>query len=215
MTITASPPEVELSARAAWSHRVRRVGGFIQLGFAAFWLVRGALSLGGPAGTALTGVALVVAVGVLVYAIRVTAGTGARPTSPEAKQIERSVTAATIIELVASFALPVIVIAAGHADWVLPCIAVTIGPLLLWLDHLVDVPRFRPVGWALTIGPVAMVATMSGGALAATTGLSAGILLLGTATAGFHDLAALRQRRPSTAVVLEPLGMLGTDGGFR
>ncbi|HLY83010.1 MAG TPA: hypothetical protein VKQ71_08490, partial [Acidimicrobiales bacterium] len=125
MTTTASPPGVEPSAPAAWSHRVRRVGGFIQLAFAAFWLVRGALSLGGATGTALTGVSLVVAATVLVYAIRVTAGTGRRPTSPEAKHIERSVTAATIIELVASFALPVIVIAAGHSDWVLPSIAIT------------------------------------------------------------------------------------------
>jgi hypothetical protein len=127
---------------------------------------------------------------VLVYAIRVTAGTGRRPTSPGAKAIERSVTAATIIELAASFAFPVIVI--GHSDWVLPSIAITIGPLLLWLDHLVHIPRYRPVGWALTAGPVILVATMSGSALAATTGLAAGALLLGTAAAGFHDLASLR-----------------------
>ena len=71
-------------------------------------------------------------------------------------------TVATVIELVASFALPVIVIAAGHPDWVLPSIAITIGPLLLWLDHLVHIPRYRPVGWALTIGPVILVATLSG-----------------------------------------------------
>jgi hypothetical protein len=129
---------------------------------------------------------------VLVYAIRVSAGMGLRPTSPEAKAIERSVTAATIIELVASFAFPVIVIAAGHSDWVLPSIAITIGPLLLWLDHLVRIPRYRPVGWALTVGPFILVAAMSGSALAATTGLAAGVLLLGTAAAGFHDLADLR-----------------------
>jgi len=35
---------------------------------------------------------------------------------------------------------------------------------------------------------------MSGSALAATTGLGAGVLLLGTAMAGFHDLATLRLR---------------------
>ena len=140
--------------------------------------------------------------------------TARRPTSPEAKHIERSVTAATIIELVASFALPVIVIAAGHSDWVLPSIAITIGPLLLWLDHLVHIPRYRPVGWALTIGPFILVATMSGSALAATTGLAAGILLLGTATAGFHDLAGLqatrspKTRRSSThAPMNEPSGL--------
>lgn len=190
--MTATPTGLELSPADAWSERVRRVGGFIQLAFAAFWLVRGALSVGGGVGAALSGVAILAAAAVLVYAIRVTAGTGRRPTSPEAKRIERSVTAATVIELVASFALPSIVIVAGHSDWVLPSIAITIGPLLLWLDHLVHIPRYRPVGWALTVGPLILVATLSGTALAATTGLAAGILLLGTAGAGFHDLANLR-----------------------
>jgi hypothetical protein len=190
---------------AAWSQRVRRVGGFIQLAFAAFWLIRGGLSIGGGAGTALTGVALVMVVAVLLYAMRVTAGTGQRPTGSEAKRIERSVTAATVIELLASVAFPVIVVAAGHSDWVLPSIAITIGPLLLWLDHLVNIPRYRPVGWALTIGPFVLVAVMSGSALAATTGLAAGILLLVTATAGFRDLGGSRPSPGSPkAVRLRP-----------
>ncbi|HEV3292726.1 MAG TPA: hypothetical protein VG123_27445, partial [Streptosporangiaceae bacterium] len=97
-----------------------------------------------------------------------------------------------VIELVAAFVLPVIVIAAGRSDWVLPSIVITIGPLLLYLDHLVHIPRYRPVGWALIAGPVILVATMSGTALAVTTGIAAGLVLLGTAAAGFHDLAALR-----------------------
>lgn len=71
-------------------------------------------------------------------------------------------TIATVIELAAAFALPVLVIAAGHSDWVLPSIAITIGPLLLYLDHRVHIPRYRLVGWLLTIGPVILVATMSG-----------------------------------------------------
>ena len=105
-------------------------------------------------------------------------------------------TLATVIELIAAFVLPVIVIAMGHSDWVLPSIVITIGPLLLYLDHLVHIPRYRPVGWALTVGPVILVATMSGSALAVTTGLAAGVLLLGTAAAGFHDLAGIRRVRP-------------------
>ncbi len=189
MTTTSSHSD-HRSAVTAWSQRVRRVGGFIQLAFAAFWLLRGGLSVGGGGGTALAGTGLVAAVLVMVYAIRVTAGTGRRPSGPEAKRIERSVNVATIIELVASCAFPVVVVAAGHSDWVLPSIAITIGPLLLWLDHLVRIPRYRPVGWVLTIGPFILVATMSGSALAATTGLAAGVLMLGTATAGFHDLAS-------------------------
>jgi hypothetical protein len=75
---------------------------------------------------------------------------------------------------------------------------------LLWLDHRVHVPRYRPVGWALTIGPVILVATMSGTPLVATTGIAAGVLLLGTAVAGFHDLAGVRraqQAKASTAAV--------------
>jgi hypothetical protein len=204
MTAPKVSTRAELSPAVAWSQRVRRVGGYIQLAFAAFWLIRGANSLAGGAGSALTGAAVVVTVAVMVYSIRVTAGTGRRPCGPESKRIERSVTAATIIELVASFALPVVVIAAGHRDWVLPAIAITIGPLLLRLDHLVDIPRYRPVGWALIIGPVVLVAALSGTALEATTGLGAGVLLLATATAGFHDLAGLRPRRLPEAPRLSP-----------
>lgn len=195
MTITNAPGAVELSPAAAWSQRIRKVGGYIQLAFAAFWLIRGGLSIGGALGTALAVAGLVLSVSVLAYAIRVTAGTGRRPTSPAAKRIERSVTIATVIELVASFVFPFIVVAMGHSDWVLPSIAITIGPLLLWLDHLVHIPRLRPVGWALTVGPVILVAVMSGTALVATTGLAAGVILLSTATAGFHDLAGLRTHR--------------------
>ena len=136
-------------------------------------------------------------IGVFSYAIRVTAGLAPRPVGPEARRIERSVTAATVIELVAAFVLPFVVIAIGHSDWVLPSVVITIGPLLLWLDHLVHILRYRPVGWALIVGPVILVATMSGSALAVTTGIAVGILLLGTAAAGFHDLARLRPASPA------------------
>jgi hypothetical protein len=103
-----------------------------------------------------------------------------------------------VIQLVASFALPVVVIAAGHSDWVLPSIAITIGPLLLWLDRRVHIPRYRPVGWALIVAPVILVAVMSGTALVATTGIAAGLVLLGTAVAGFHDLMGVRRAAEHT-----------------
>ena len=113
-------PVGELSPKVAWSRRVRRVGGFIQLAFAALWLVRGSLNVHKPAGIALAGAFSVVVLAVLAYGIRFTAGTGTRPPGQEAKRIERSVTIATVIELVAAFVLPVIVIAAGHAAPVEP-----------------------------------------------------------------------------------------------
>ncbi len=176
---------------------MRRIGGLIQAAFAAFWLARASLAIGGPAGDALLAVSGVAVIGVFAYAIKVTASTAPRPAGPAARRIERLVTIATVIELAAAFVLPIIVIAAGHSDWVLPSIVITIGPLLFYLDHLVHIPRYRIVGWALTAGPVILVATMSGKSLAVTTGIAAGVVLLGTAAAGFHDLARLRPARAS------------------
>lgn len=194
----------DLTPTAAWSRRVRWIGGLIQAAFAAFWLVRASVVIGGRAADVLIAVFGVIVIGVFFYAITATRGTAPRPKSPEGRRIERSVTIATVIEFAAAIVLPVIVSAAGHSDWVLPSIAITIGPLLLWLDHRVNVPRYRPVGWALTVGPVLLVATMSGTPLVATTGIAAGLLLLGTALAGFHDLAGVRraeQARGGTAAV--------------
>jgi hypothetical protein len=196
----------DLIPAVAWSRRVRRIGGFIQAAFAAFWLVRASLAIGGRAGDVLLAASGVAVIGVFSYAIRVTAGTAPRPSGPHARRIERSVTVATVIELAAAFILPVIVIAAGHSDWVLPSIVITIGPLLLWLDHLVHIPRYRVAGWTLTAGPVILVATMSGSSLAVTTGLAAGVVLLATAAAGSHDLAAVRAARPPSPA------SLGTKG---
>jgi hypothetical protein len=185
----------DLTPVAAWSRRVRRIGGFIQAAFAALWLVRAGLAIGGRVGDALIAVSAAAVIGVYAYAIRVTAGIAPRPTGPQARRIERSVTIATVAELVAAFVLPVVVTAVGRPGWVLPSIVITIGPLLLWLDHVVVIPRLRLVGWMLTIGPIVLVATLTGPALAITTGIAAGVLLLGTALAGFRDLARIRAAR--------------------
>jgi hypothetical protein len=201
MTIpaTAVPPPATATSAAelppveAWSRRVRRIGGLIQAAFAAFWLVRASLAIGGGAEDILIAVSGVAVIGVFTYAIRVTGDVARRPGGLQARRLERLVTTATIAELVAAFVLPVIVIAAGHSDWVLPSIVITIGPLLLYLDHLVHIPRYRLVGWLMTAGPVVLVATMSGSALEVTTGIAAGVLLLATAAAGFHDLAGIRR----------------------
>jgi hypothetical protein len=206
---TTQPDAIKVPDRApaaAWSRRVRRIGGFIQAAFAAFWLARASLAIGGRAGNILIAAAGVAVIGVFAYAIKVTAGTAPRPSGPQARRIERAVTVATVIELAAAFILPVIVVAAGQSDWVLPSIVITIGPLLLYLDHLVHISRYRPIGWALTAGPVILVATMSGKSLAVTTGLAAGVVLLGTAIAGFHDLARLRPARASN-----PAGLSAKD----
>jgi hypothetical protein len=177
------------SAQQAWSLRVRRIGGFIQAAFAGFWLIRGSLVLHGLPTAVVPALAVFMVVGAFGYGFKVTAGIAPRPSGFEAMRIERAVTVATVIQLVASFAAPAIVIAAGKPDWTLPAIAISIGPLLLWLDQRVVIPRYRPVGWALILIPVLLVVVTSGTTLVATTGLGAGTLLLVTAVAGFHDLA--------------------------
>lgn len=189
----------ELTPTAAWSRRVRWIGGLIQAAFAAFWLLRGSAVVGGRASGVLIVVFGAIVIAAFYYAITAARGTAPRPSGSEGRRIEQAVTIATVIEFAAAIVLPVIVSAAGHSDWVLPSIAITIGPLLLWLDHRVHVPRYRPVGWALTVGPVILVATMSGTALVATTGIGAGALLLGTAVAGFHDLAEVRRAEQASA----------------
>jgi len=187
VTVSSTSTPVGSHPTVAWSRRVRRVGGLIQVAFAAFWLGRASLTVGGGAGAALAGASLLVLAAVCAYGVRTAAAP--RPIGPEARRIERAVTLATILQLVASFVAPVIAGAVGQGEWALPSVAITIGPLLLWLGRRVDIPRYRGVGWALIIGPVALVSAISGAALAITVGFAAGVLLLATATAGFHDLA--------------------------
>ena len=92
MTLTAALTPTELSPKVAWSQRVRKVGGFIQLAFAAFWLVRGGLSITGPIGTVVAAAGIAVSVAVLGYGIRASAGIGGRPASPEAARTPTTAT---------------------------------------------------------------------------------------------------------------------------
>ena len=80
--ITTEPAAVNatgLTPAVAWGRRVRRIGGFIQAAFAAFWLARASLAIGGRAGGILLAVSGIAVIGVFAYAIRVTAGTAPRP----------------------------------------------------------------------------------------------------------------------------------------
>lgn len=195
------------SARRAWALRVMRIGGGIQVCFAALWLTRGSLAIGGPVGTALAAVLLATALAALIYGLIATAGLTPRPRGTEAAHLERGVTIASIIQLAASFAAPFMVITLGYSDLVVPSIAITIGPLLLYLDYRLSIPRYRLAGWALILAPIGCALLISGAALSAVVGLVAGALLLVTAIIGFRQLTAntalhvaRQQRRNATTV---------------
>lgn len=177
-----------LEAREAWMRRVLRVGGMIQAAFATFWLVRGSLAIGGAFGAPVAAVLGVAAISVFAYGARATVTSAPRPTTRGATEIERAVTIATALQIAASFALPAAAIAAGRPDWVLSAVAVTVGPLLVWLDHRLGVPRYGVAGWSLLVGPLALALLLRGDALTAVTGLTAGALMLAIAAAGFRDL---------------------------
>ena len=193
-------------AIAPWARRVLWVGGLTQCAFGAFWLARGSAAIGGGVGLALLALSALFVVGLFTYARRAAAGTAPRPSDTrQDKSIEIQVTIATALEFAAAIILPLVVSTTGHADWTLPSIAITVGPLLLWLDYRVRIPRYRPVGWALTIGPLILVAVMSGKALVATAGLSAGVLLLATALAGFRELSATKLAARRSAIAVNPI----------
>jgi hypothetical protein len=88
----AAAPTVaaDLTPAVAWSRRVRRIGGVIQAAFAAFWLLRASLAIGGRAEDVLVAVFGVAVIGVFCYAIKVTAGTAPRPAGPPPGQSSSS-----------------------------------------------------------------------------------------------------------------------------
>jgi hypothetical protein len=189
-TIVTSGTDARTSrGTAAWRRRVLGFGGLVQACFAASWLLLGSRAIEGDAGTLLAAVLGGCSAGVLAYGALTTQDKAPRPTGFEAGRLDDLITPAAIAQLLAALAAPALVANSGREDWVLPVVVMTVGPFLLWLDHLVDVPRYRPVGWGLVAGPVLLVTALDGAVLAASTALAAGLVLLVTAAAGFHEVA--------------------------
>jgi hypothetical protein len=185
-----APAHPDPAARSAWRRRVARVGSLIQLAFAALWLVRGILATGWPGQVpiAITLAAGAVAVG--IWGAVTTRGLAPRPRGPQARRLGRAITIATVIQLAASCALPVIVSAAGRADLTVSTVAVTIGLLLLWLRARLATPGHLIAGILLIAVPGALALTLTGNALTATAGLATAAILVGSAITGFHALAS-------------------------
>lgn len=89
-TAVTSTAQAELTPVVAWRQRVFKVGGYIQLAFAVFWLVRSSLTIHGTAGTVEVDASVVLVVGVGVYAVSASREVGRPPPNSEAKRIESS-----------------------------------------------------------------------------------------------------------------------------
>jgi len=175
---------VATSARTAWRRRAVLVGGGFQVAFGALWIARGLASLA----------PLTVAVG--VGSVALVAGLAAavllrrlapRPSGVAARAIERRLTAATILQLVASCALPITISGLAGSRLVLPSIVITIGILLVWIHHEVDTPYQGIAGWLL-IGLAILSVLVGGSTQTAVVGLSAAAVLLSCAGGGLSWL---------------------------
>lgn len=74
--------DADVSAPVGLSKRVRRIGSFIQVAFAAFWLIRGGPNVRGAPGIVLAFVAVAITI-VVVYGVRATAGAVRDPPVPK------------------------------------------------------------------------------------------------------------------------------------
>ena len=184
---TAMRPDAE--ARAAWRRRVARIGSEIQLAFAALWFARGTLATGWPGRLpiAITLAAAAVAVG--VWGAAATRGLAPRPRGPAAHRLGQAVTIATVIQLAASVALPVIVAAAGRSDLTVTTVAITIGLLLLWLWARLRTAGHLTAGILLIAIPGALALALAGNTLTAAAGLATAVILTASAITSFRALA--------------------------
>ena len=189
---TAIPalPRPADEARAAWRRRAALIGSEIQLAFAALWLARGALATSWPARLPI-GIALAAAaIAIGIWGMAATSGLAPRPRSPAARHLGRAITIATIIQLAASCALPVIVSAAGQPDLTITTIAITTGILLLWLWARLHTPGHLTAGILLIAVPSGLALTLTGNTLTATAGLTTAVILTTSAITGLHALAS-------------------------
>lgn len=185
-----APARPDPAARTAWRRRVARIGSLIQLAFAALWLARGTLATGWPGRLPIAVTLATGAVAVGIWGAVTTRGLAPRPRGPAAHRLERAITIATVIQLAASCALPVIVSAAGRADLTVATVAVTIGMLLLWLWARLATPGHLTAGILLIAVPGSLAFFLTGGMLTATSGLATAAILIGSAITGFHALAS-------------------------
>ena len=196
-TVTATPEPATastagLTPAAAWSSRVRRVGGFIQLAFAAFWLVRGSLAIGGGAGAVLPG-APPSRYRRVRLRVRATAGPAARPAGP------RPNASSGPLRRRSSNWWPPSCCPSSSSSPATP--TGSCRPSLSPSGRCCSgstISSTSPVpsrGLGVTVGPFILVATMSGPPSPPPRARPP-IVLLGTAAAGFRRLRARSSPRP-------------------
>jgi hypothetical protein len=174
-----------LAATAQWRRRVLRISSLCEIGFGSLWVsnaLRAHFPAAGP-------IVLLIGAAGLAVSIRTTRGTAPRPSGPDARVLERKVTIASVLQIVASVALPVALVAIDRNELIVPVIIVTVGALFVWLNRLLHVPRLGALGGALVVIPIAALAALSGSARSTLMLLAAGTLMVANGSAGIRGFA--------------------------
>ena len=177
-------PSMQTDAQAQWRKRVLLVGGGLQVAFGAWWLVRALSPITSPLVAGLFG-ALVV-LGAITVAPSLFSS-APRPRGPEALRIERRLSVATILQLVASFLVTWGLSQLQAQRLSLPFVMASIGALLIWTHREVKSPFQGTAGRAL-IGLSLLALAWAGTGQMVFAGLSSAAVLLGCAGAGYHWL---------------------------
>jgi hypothetical protein len=108
---------------------------------------------------------------------------------PSDGRLGRAITIASVAQLAASCALPVIVSAAGRPDLTVTTMAITISVLLLWLRATLATPGHFSAGILLIAVPGGLALALAGNSLTAA-GLATAAILIASAVTGFRSLAS-------------------------
>jgi len=215
-TLTRPPAAAALladqDARAAWRRRVAYAGSLFQLAFAALWLVRGTLAAGWPARLPIAIALAAAAAGAGIWGALATRGLAPQPRGQAAARLGRAITIATVAQLAASIALPVILSALGRPDLAVTSIAITIGMLLLWLRARLASAGHLAAGVLLIAVPAGLALALTGNTLTAATALATAAILLASAITGFRALASGTLTTPAPASHLPASGQRAARG---
>jgi hypothetical protein len=115
-------------------------------------------------------------------AYRATSGLTARTefATPEGRAFLRPVTWMSVVQIVASIALPMIASALDHPAMTMPLVAATIGVFLIGFGDSLAVPAVRTIGIVYTAVALALPAVAGGSVVAWASAVSAAALLTST-----------------------------------
>lgn len=158
---------------------LRRNAALFQLVFAAFWFVRLFAAAPSPETACVVVIAAAVGVTGARRAWRNAAGLRARDLlrTADGRAFMRPVTVMTVVQLVASIALPWAAAATGHERWAIPLVAITIGLFLIAFATPLGIPAVRWIGVVATLVPATVPLLAHGDALVVAVAATLGAAL--------------------------------------